>query len=233
MPTPINGSNVQSLYNFMEALNSNNVRTQNLFEMRVFIPHILDNGGGCIDGTLLTRYLNPNFTFYGTGFPLPARDLQYAEVGFKGYNVPVPTVMRMTQEHTVTINADINGDMRRAFLAWQSLTMNPQIDPNGGYFEGHRHLSESAKIRISLLDPVYDAPNRIIETYTIHGVTVASVGTMQFSNTSSELATFDVTFRSQYWQYGIDDSSTNSAGMELLGRAEVNSGVEINPDLIH
>jgi hypothetical protein len=197
---------VKSLYNFMTQMNANPVRTQNLFEMRVFVPVEMNAAGiyRGLDGNSLTRYLNPNFTYYGTGFELPARTLQYADVGFKGFTVPVPTVMRMDQEHTVTINSDINGDMRRAFLGWQALTMNPQIDAAGGYFEGARRLENSGKLFITLLDPVYGTPNQAIETYTIYGVTIESVGTMTLSNTESGIATFQVKFRSQYWQYGLE-----------------------------
>ena len=213
----INGNKVQSLYNFMETLNKNNVRTQNLFEMRVFIPTSLTNLK--VTGNELTKYLNPNFTFYGQGFELPARTIQYADVGFKGFTVPVPTVMKMTQDHSVVINADINGEMRRAFLTWQSLTMNPQIDDNGGYFEGNRHLSESSKIRISLIDPLYGDPRRVIETYTLYGVTIQEVGTMTFSNTVSDVATFTVQFKSQYWQYGFGDSNGENTN-EALKRSE-------------
>jgi len=222
----------ESLYKFMNALNQNNVRTQNLFEMRVFIPNALTDKRG-ITGTALTKYLNPNFTFYGTGFELPARTLQYADVGFKGFTVPVPTVMKMTQEHSVTINADINGEMRRAFLAWQALTMNPQIDDNGGYFEGNRHLADSSKIRISLLDPIYGEPGHVIETYTLFGVTVQEVGTMTFSNTASDVATFNVTFKSQYWQYG-QGSTEGANSSELLGAGKLyNQELQIGDKNIH
>lgn len=186
----------------MTQLNKDSVRTQNLFEMRVFIPDSLERSAKK-RSLNLTQFLNPKFTFYGTGFQLPARTLQYTDVGFKGFTVPVPTVMKMDQEHNVTINADINGDMRRAFLAWQALTMNPQIDADGGYFEGNRRLQDVSKLYISLLDPTYSAPHQVIETYTIYGVTIESVGAMQFSNTASDLATFEIKFRSQYWQYGV------------------------------
>lgn len=199
-----NKKDTYSLYDFMTQLNKDNVRTQNLFEMRIWIPSFM-SGNGYDDGFKLTDFFNPRFTFYGTGFEIPARTMQYADVGFKGFTVPVPTVLRMTQEHTVTINSDINGDMRRAFLNWQALTMNPQINKDGGYFEGNRQLEYSGKIRVNLLDPTYEHPSdkkAIIETYTLYGVTVQEVGTMTFSNTEAGLATFNVIFKSQYWQYG-------------------------------
>lgn len=227
-----NGNQVQSLYNFMDQLNRNNVRTQNLFEMRVFIPNLLTNKLD-INGSVLTKYLNPNFTFYGQGFELPSRSLQYADVGFKGFTVPVPTVMKMTQDHSVTINADINGEMRRAFLAWQALTMNPQIDDNGGYFEGNRHLADSSKIRISLLDPIYGDAQHVIETYTLYGVTVQEVGTMAFSNSGSDVATFTVQFKSQYWQYGRGETG-GADESEMLKQGILNpTELKIGPSSIH
>lgn len=201
-------ANTKSLNNFMEALNNNNVRTQNLFEMRVYVPTAAD---GIVLPSWITRddlnnYLSGKFTFYGQGFQLPGRSFEYANVGFKGFTVPVPTVMKMTQEHTVTINADINGNMRRAFLAWQAITMNPTIASGEGYFEGNRHLKNSGKIQILLLDPIYGNPDNIVDVYTLYGITISDVGTMTFSNTGSDIATFDVTFKSQYWQYGPSDN---------------------------
>ena len=199
-----NSGSTHSLYQFMNQLNANPVRTQNLFEMRVFIPLDLRDDKGT-NGSLLTKYLNPNFTYYGKGFELPSRTIQYADVGFKGFTVPVPTVIKMSQEHSVTINADVNGDMRRAFLAWQALTINPQINDDGGYFEGNRRLRDSSMIKIGLLDPQYGDIHRVMEVYTLYGITIQEVGTMSFSNDEAGVATFQVTFKSQYWQYGASD----------------------------
>ena len=208
MAQDFNSRTTQSLYNFMTQLNKNTVRTQNLFEMRIFLP--MDWKANPVykaGGKDLTKFLNPRFTFYGTCFELPSRTMQYENVGFKGFTVPVPTVLRMTQEHSVTINSYINGDMRRAFLMMQALTMNGQINEDGGYFEGNRLLKNSAKIYISLLDPTYKEKHQVMETYTLYGVTVAEVGTMNFSNTEAGLATFTVQFKSQYWQYGMDSDA--------------------------
>lgn len=198
----------QSLHQFMTRLNENSVRTKNLFEMKVHVPDI-GTSGKYASGIDITRYLNPNFTYYGQGFDVPSRTIQYTDVGFKGFKVPVPTIVQMAQEHTVTLNADINGEMRRAFLAWQALTINPQIDSDGGYFEGNRLLEDTGKIYIHLLDPTYRDKHRTVESYTIYGVTVEDVGQLSFSNTDSSLATFTVKFRSQYWQYGDAFSSLN------------------------
>lgn len=222
-------ADTHSLYQFMDQLNRNSVRTQNLFEMRVFIPLDLRDDKGN-NGKILTKYLNPNFTYYGKGFELPSRTMQYADVGFKGFTVPVPTVLRMTQEHNVTINADINGDMRRAFLAWQALTMNPQINDRGGYFEGNRRLKDSSMIKIALLDPLYNDIHRVMEVYTLYGVTIQEVGAMSFSNDESGVATFPVTFKSQYWQYGASNAEGSYDTSEGFSRPrDITEGGGVNP----
>ena len=216
----------ESLYNFMAQLNKNNVRTQNLFEMRVFIPHDLRNASG-YQGIKLTDFFNPNLTYYGQNFSLPGRTINTAPVGFKGFTVPVPTTMAMDQQHTVTMNADINGDLRRAFLAWQSCTMNPQIDVNGGFFEGNRHLDNTSKIYIALIDPSYTDTHSVQDIYEIDGVFISNVGPMNFSNTESGIATFDVQFTSQYWQV-VNNSNNDGIGSKAIsdwkGRLKSDSG---------
>jgi len=203
----------ESLYNFMQAMNKNNVRTQNLFEMKVFIPQELKNASGA-QGHILTNFFNPNMTYYGQNFSLPGRTINNVPVGFKGFTVPVPTTMSMDQQHTVTVNADINGDLRRAFLAWQACTMNPQIDRNGGFFEGNRHLNNTSKIYIALIDPSFEDKHSVQDIYEIDGVFISNVGPMNFSNTESGIATFDVQFTSQYWQ--VVDTKRPTEGSEVL-----------------
>lgn len=216
----------ESLYKFMNALNKNNVRTQNLFEMKVFIPQNLRNATGD-NGHILTDFFNPNMTFYGQNFSLPGRTINSVPVGFKGFTVPVPTTMSMDQQHTVTMNADINGDLRRAFLAWQACTMNPQIDKNGGYFEGNRHLDNTSKIYIALIDPTFEDSHSVQDIYEIDGVFISNVGAMNFSNTESGLATFDVQFTSQYWQVLNTKRATDDGSVVLTdwtNRLKADSG---------
>lgn len=167
---------------YIEQLKINSVRTQNMFEMTVDsdIPEVNDVLGG--------------ITMYGTGFTLPNRSQEFAEVGFKGFTLPIPTVMKMEQDHTITVNADADGNYRRAFLAWAGAVANPDIDGNS-LFEGDRRFGDS-KIRIHLLGYSMDTP---VETITMTGVRIASVGGLQVSNTDSGVATFEVQFKSLYW----------------------------------
>lgn len=107
----------------------------------------------------------------------------------------------MENEHTITVNADTDGEIRRAFLAWQAKTWDPDIT-NGSVFTGDRRLNTGAVIRIQLLD---NDMMEISEVYKMIGVKIMSVGSMSVSNTGAEVATFDVQFKSIYWE--IEDGS--------------------------
>lgn len=88
---------------------------------------------------------------YGQSFSIPKRSNEYANVAFKGYEMPmVPTKMTMDQEHTMTVLDDVNGSNRRLFLAWLGKIINPAID-EGSVFEGNRAVSQSI-IRLELFD---------------------------------------------------------------------------------
>lgn len=174
----------RALQTFLNTLSTNQVRTTNMFEISV------SSGYADVDDVLA------NITFYGEGFTLPNRTTEYATMGFKGYDVPVPTVMKMEQDHTITVRADAAGEIRRAFLAWQGHTANPAIS-DGSLFEGDRRLNTAGVIRVHLL--ANDMAS-VAETYKMVGVKIASVGNMQVSNQDASISTFDVNFKSIYWE---------------------------------
>lgn len=64
---------------FLDKLTTNQVRTTNMFEMEV------SSGYSDVDAIL------KDITMYGHGFQLPSRTQNYADVGFKGMMIPVPT----------------------------------------------------------------------------------------------------------------------------------------------
>jgi len=90
---------------------------------------------------------------YAQSITLPARGIEYASVSFKGFEMAniVPTKMTMEYDHEITFLDDVNGTLRRAFLAWQGKVMNPAIS-NGSYFEGDRGINEQSSIRVNLFD---------------------------------------------------------------------------------
>lgn len=178
-----------NLQEFLGQINKNGgIRTQNLFELKV------SSGYMDIDNAL------DKITMYGQGFEIPARNLEYNTVSFKAYDFKIPGKASMTNEHTITLNADIDGVIRRAFLAWQQRTTNMAIS-DGAYLEGDKRIDLASVVRIDLLGN----NGEVSETYKLVGVKVGNVGALNVSNTDAGVATFDVTLHSQYWE--IEEAS--------------------------
>lgn len=174
----------KALEQFLQKMSTNQIRTQNMFELEV------TSGFADVDDVL------ESITMYGEGFTLPNRTMEYADVAFKGYPCPVPTVMKMEQDHTITIRADAAGEIRRAFLAWQGHTSDPAIS-DGSLFAGDRRLNVSGVIRLKLLGTDMSTP---MEVYKMVGVSIANVGGLTVSNTDSGVSTFEVSLKSCYWE---------------------------------
>lgn len=96
--------------------------------------------------------------------------------------------------------ADINGTNRRCFLAWQNKVMNMDIT-GGSVFEGDRGVNEKASIRVRL----FDKDNQTTaETIRFYNVVVTNVGEVSLQYDGGDVATFDVEFKSTYWE--LEDS---------------------------
>ena len=169
---------------FLNKLSQDQIRTTNMFEMQV------TSGYPDIDSVL------ESITMYGEGFQLPDRQVQAAQAPFKGYNLQIPTVMQMTNTHTMNVRADAAGEIRRAFLAWQGKTADPAIS-DGSVFAGDRRMNVKGVIRIQLLD---NDMVTVAETYKMIGVFITNVGGLQVSHQGANISTFQVGFASQYWE---------------------------------
>lgn len=181
---------------FLNQMSTNQLRTTNMYEMTI------TTGYSEIDSIF------QNITMYAEGFAAPNRSQEFVDVAFKGFSVPVPTVMKMEQDHTITVRADVNGEIRRGFLAWQAKVADPDIE-GGSVFAGDRRLNNSSVVRLQLLDNDMIA---VAEVYKLIGVKVNQVGALQMSNDGAGVATFEVTLKSVYWQI------ENSANGALVGQ---------------
>ena len=74
--------------------------------------------------------------------------------------------------------------------------MNPDIS-GGSVFEGDRSINEKSIVRINLLDKFNKTP---VETYKFYNVRVTNVGPISLTYEGGDVATFDVTFKSTYWE---------------------------------
>lgn len=176
----------RALNEFLAAATANTIRCNNQYEV------VATSGITEIDNVLNKAVM------FGKGFTLPARGIEYASVSYKGFECAnlVPTRMTMENEHTMTIVADVNGEYRRAFLAWQNHVMNADIT-GGSKFEGDRGVNEKASIRVQLFDKDNET---VIETYKFYNVQISNVGSMTLTYEGGEAASFDVSFKSTYWE---------------------------------
>ena len=185
-----------ALNQYLAKMSENQMRTTNMFEMSI------TTGYADIDKVF------EGITMYVEGFSAPERTQNFADAGFKGFMVPVPTTMQMQQDHELTVRADTDGVIRRAFLAWASKVSDPDIE-GGSVFAGDRRLNNNSVVRLQLLDNDMTA---VAEVYKLHGVKVNTVGALQMSNTDANIATFSVSLKSIFW------SIENSANGALVGQ---------------
>ena len=152
---------------------------------------------------------------YGQNFTLPDRTVNFENLQYRAYNIPVPTTLEMGQDHTVTVYADVRGDLRRALLDWQAACINPDITM-GSYFESNRRPTrlgpngnQEPYILIHLLAPDYQSH---VESTLIHGSRVTKVGGLELSNTSGSISTFTVDFKSVYWEQVRGEGTAQNMG---------------------
>ena len=88
-------------------------------------------------------------------------------------------------------------------LDWQAACINPDIT-GGSYFESNRRPTRLGpgeglvpSITINLLAPDYQT---VVEQTLIYGSRVTKVGGLDLSNTSGNISTFTVDFKSVYWE---------------------------------
>lgn len=201
-----------SLQTFLETTTTNNFRITNTFELTITPPRALLE-----DTAYMGLIEGGKIVCYAEGFPIPSRTQNFAEVGFKGYSVPVPTNIEMEKDHTVTIRADVNGKLRNFFLKWLDYVTSSGIGddaldngtPSVNFVTGDKKYDSASTIEVKLFDP--HAPGSstssiiagTVETYKMYGVRIASVGGFTVSNTDANVATFDVGFKSVYWDHKI------------------------------
>ena len=195
-------------YNLSQAIdlfNQDQVRTQTMYEIDFY------SGFSKIDATLQRMQV------YGNNFTLPERTVNFDNLQYRAYNVPVPTTLEMTQDHSVTVYADVRGDLRRALLDWQAACINPDIT-GGSFFESNRRPTklgpnegQTPSITIKLLAPDYQTA---IEKTVIYGTRVTKVGGLELSNTAGGISTFTVDFKSVYWEQLPGDTSVGQYNLD-------------------
>lgn len=174
----------KTLTNFMNTLKTKGIRKKNQFQI------VVTTGYSDIDKAL------EDMTIWVNNSELPSRTQEFTEVKYQAYPFQLPTVMTMTQEHTMTVKSDSDGELRRAFLKWMSYTSNPAFS-DGSVGEGDKKIPTAGNVRILLYK---DDMKTVSEIYKLVGVAVQEVGALELSNEDAEIATFDIILKSQYWE---------------------------------
>lgn len=174
----------KTLQDFMTTIQEKGVRTQNLFQLEIISQY------NDVDGVL------EDITIWADNAEVPGRTQDFAEIAYQGYPFQVPTQMTMTNEHSFTIRCDAKGDIRKAFLKWMNYVSNSKLG-EGSMLEGEKKLRTESSIRMYLMD--HDM-STVLETYRLIGVLPMEVGGIEMTNSAQDIATFDVTLKSQYWE---------------------------------
>ena len=174
----------KSLQQFMTAMQTKGVRTQNLFQLEII------TGYSDVDKVL------EDFTIWAETAEVPGRQQEFADIPYQGYPFQIPTKMTMTQEHSFTVRSDAHGDIRKAFLKWMSYVSDPAIS-QGSILGGDKRIPVNASIRMFMMDSTME---KVLETYKLNGCGVMDVGTIAMTNADVAIATFDVNIKSQFWE---------------------------------
>ena len=195
-------------YNLSQAIdiyNQNQPRVQTMYELDIY------TGFDYLDSILKTTQV------LCKGFILPDRTQNFEDINYRAYKIPIPTNLEMGQDHNMTFVADVRGDIRRAMLDWQAATTNPNIT-GGSYFQANRRPTRlgpgdgaQPSIVVKLLAPDMQTP---VEQCLIYGTKVQKVGGLELSNDNASIATFQVDFKSVYWEQtnGTGQPSAMMAG---------------------
>ena len=174
----------KTLTNFMNELKERGIRKQNQFQL------VITTGVAEVDESL------QNITMWASTATLPARQQEFTDVFYHGYPFKLPTKLGMDQTTTLTIKSDSDGEYRRAFLKWMSTVSNPALT-DGSIMEGDKKINTSSNIRMIFFK---DDMQTVAETYKLVGCTPSSVGTIDLSNESADISTFDVELTFQYFE---------------------------------
>jgi len=174
----------KTLQDFLNIVQKKGVRKQNQFQLEII------TGFSDVDDAL------KDVTIWASSMEVPGRQQEYVDMPYQGYPLKIAGKFTMTQEHPFSIRTDASGDIRKAFLKWMSYVTNPAIG-EGSNMGGDKRIPAGSYLRMKMLGEDMDT---VVETYKLVGVGCADVGTLAMSNETADLATFDVSIVSQFWE---------------------------------
>ena len=181
-------ADVKNLQDFYNVLKTQGVRLSHQYQLNFTIPN------GVNLPSIVSEQFN-DITIWAEGSTVPGREQETTEMFYLGYPFTIPTNMTMTRELTLSIRTQSDMSLHTAILAWKATMSDPDID-NGATGGGDKTLRD-IRARMDLLN---DKMDEIQASYEMVGIYPTSVGDIAFTNADPDIATFDVTFKFQYWR---------------------------------
>jgi hypothetical protein len=175
----------KTLQDFYNVLRNEGVRLQHQWQFSLIFPPAF---------TVEAAEILKDITMWAQGSTVPGRTQNIGQISYLAYEFNVPTNMTMTNNLTLTFNADAGNKIRTAMLDWMSKMSKPAILANESG-EGDKKLG-GVEARIDLLD---DKLENIVDSYRLVGIFPQIIGDITLSNSTADIATFDVTFQYQFW----------------------------------
>lgn len=128
---------------------------------------------------------------YASSAALPGRKIEAQGAKFYGFEFQVPVNTTYTQEWKLSFRCDTGMKIRKIFEDWMNEISD--LDLNTG---GSKGIVPDTDATFMLLD---ETLTNSIRTYKMVGMYPMDLSDITHSHDNSELSTFDVTMKFQYW----------------------------------
>jgi len=141
--------------------------------------------------TGLTTASNANrgYPYMVKSTSLPQTSIEEIAVPWQGYDYKIPG-KRTFDDFTVTFNVDTKNNIRNAYEEWMNKMINPSTNV--------REVNETA-IMVDQTLTLVDGTGQSFATYTLHNAWPQMVGTATLDYGTTEILSFEVTFKYQYF----------------------------------
>ena len=174
----------KTLNEFYTELKNKGVKLTHQFQLQ-----ILGTGINLVDKAL------EHITMWAQGAEAPGRTQNTQDIQYLGYPFNVPTNFLMTNELALTINCEADLKIRDALFYWKGTISDPDIE--GGSAGGGIKTVSPAK---GILDLFNDRMDTVTHRFELMGIYPTVVGPITTTNVDPGIATFNGTFKFQYWK---------------------------------
>lgn len=144
-----------------------------------------------------------NVSFYAEGVNIPGRTQNKQDISYLGFPFKLPTTTVFDENITLTMRCDAGETgslLRNQLLKWMNVASNIALanglSDSASTGGGVKRIPANSKIRLMLLSSDLQ---EVTETYELFGAFPTSIGQMNMSNATADVATFETVFVYQYF----------------------------------